>query len=232
MQSEFDSLTSKGVFEPCYALPSDRTTVTLKIVNTVKYNADAEISRYKTRLCAKGFTQILGQGYDETNSPTVCLESFRLIASLACANDLDIEQVDVKTAYLNADLAEEIFCFLPAGFVAIVDTAGRESLLPSAARIPSGSYTVYYLRIVKALYARKQAGRMWHQMLTSWLKDTFQARRSQLNPCVFLFDPLDAPSLIIAIYVDDIIVAGLLQPIEKALSSGLSSRLLLPSPGT
>jgi hypothetical protein len=110
MQNEFDSLTSKGVFAPCYALPSDRTTVTLKIVNTTKYNADGAISRYKTRLRAKRFTQIPGQDYDETYSPTVCLESVRLITSLACANDLDIEQVDVKTAYPNADLAEEIFC--------------------------------------------------------------------------------------------------------------------------
>jgi hypothetical protein len=106
--------------------------------------------------------------------------------------------------------------------VAIVDSAGRASLLPSATRIPSGSHTVDYLRIVKALYGLKQAGRMWHQMLTSWLIDTFQARRSQLDPCVFLFGPLDSPSLIIAIYVDDIIVAGLPQPIAR-LKQAISS---------
>jgi hypothetical protein len=111
----------------------------------------------------------------------VCLESVRLIASLACTNDLDIEQVDVNTACLNADLAGKKICFPPAGFVAIVDTAGRVSLLPSATRIPSGSHTVDYLRIVKALYGLNQAGRMW----TTWLIDTYQARRSQLDPCVF-----------------------------------------------
>jgi hypothetical protein len=215
MQSEFDSLTSKGVFELCYALLLDRTTVTLKIVNTIKYNADGAIQNTFVR--QKVYPDP-GPGLRRAYSPTVCLESVRLIASLACANDLDIEQVDVKTAYLNADLAEEIFCVPPAGFVVIVHTAGRVSLLPSATRIPSSSHTVDYLRIVKALYGLKQAGRM----LTSCLIDTSQARRSQLDPCVFLFGPLDAPSLIIAIYVDDIIVAGLPQPIahlKEALSS-------------
>jgi hypothetical protein len=63
-------------------------------------------------------------------------------------------------------------------------------------------------------------------MLTSWLIDTFQARRSQLDPCVFLYGPVDAPSLIIAIYVDDIIVAGLPQPIAR-LKQAPSSRFEL-----
>jgi hypothetical protein len=82
IQRELDSLTSKNVFAPCGPLPPTTTTVNLKLVNHVKYKPDNTVDRYKSRICAIGYTQIPGRDYDQTFSPTVRIESVRLLAAI------------------------------------------------------------------------------------------------------------------------------------------------------
>src|SRR6266481_4295439 len=119
-------------------------------VYRLKCDATGKIVKYKARLVAQGFTQALGIDFNETFAPVAKLTSNRIILALAALNDWEVHQVDVKNAYLNADLDEEIYMMQPPGFAA----PGRED---------------WVCLLKKALYGLKQAGRQWYACIT----DTF-----------------------------------------------------------
>ena len=73
-----------------------------------KYNAAGEVERSKARLVAQGYTQREGIDYHETYAPVVRMASIRVLLSIAAIHNLEIHQMDVKTAFLNGDLHEEI----------------------------------------------------------------------------------------------------------------------------
>ena len=74
-----------------------------------KGNSKANVERYKARLVAKGFTQKEGIDYKETLSPVSSNGSFRIIMALVAHYDLELHQMDVKTAFLNCDIEETIY---------------------------------------------------------------------------------------------------------------------------
>ena len=75
------------------------------------------MERYKARLVTKGFTQKEGIDYKETFSPVSTKDSFRTIMSLVAHFDLELHQMDVKTAFLNGDIEETIYMVQPENFV-------------------------------------------------------------------------------------------------------------------
>jgi hypothetical protein len=93
---------------------------------------------YKAQLVAKSFTQIWGQDYREMFSPAVCFESVCYITSHAALNDWEIDAMDVKTAFLNGDLEEEIYIEQPEGWA----VKGKED---------------YVCLLKQAIYGLKQA---------------------------------------------------------------------------
>jgi len=129
-------------------LPRGRTPVKCRWVFRVKRGAEGEVIRYKARLVAKGFTQRYGIDYLETFALVVKLTSLRIILALAAARNYEIDQTDIKTAYLLGKLEEEIYMEIPEGLVVEESSSSRKRKV---------------CKLLKGLYGLKQSGRIWNQ---------------------------------------------------------------------
>jgi hypothetical protein len=111
-EEERDAFYRMGVFE-IVPRPKGRKIVGSKWVFRTKRGPDGEIQKYKARVVAQGFTQVEGIDYDETFAPVAKLTSIRTFLALAAELDLEVHQMDVKSAYLNGVLEEEIYMESP-----------------------------------------------------------------------------------------------------------------------
>ena len=187
MTNEIESLRENDVWD-LVPLPPGRKAIGCKWIYKVKRDADGNIERFKSRLVAQGFSQKYGIDYDETFSPVVRFESIRTIIALAAQYGLKLHQMDVKTAFLNGELKEEIYMRQPDGFTA------------------TGDEKTYVCKLKRSLYGLKQSARCWNSELDKQLR---AMGFSQLNsdPCVYIKDN-GGEVFIIAVYVDDLILGG------------------------
>jgi hypothetical protein len=194
---EIDALAKNGTWV-LVDLPPGRKTVKSKWV--FKHKADG---RFRARLVAKGFTQIQGIDYDETFSPVARFESLRLLLALAALEDWEIHQMDVKSAFLNGLLDEEIYMEQPEGFIN-QDQSDKVCLLK------------------KALYGLKQASRAWNSQFHGVLIGLgFTRTHSDAG----IYHRRDAGgNLIIILYVDDITILGDSRDAVNQIKIKLSSR--------
>ena len=116
MEDEMRSMNTNKVWE-LEEIPKGVKTVGCKWVYKTKCDSKGNVERYKARLVAKGFTQREGIDYNETFSPVSCKDSFRIIMALVAHYNLELHQMDVKTAFLNGDLYENVYMAQPKGFV-------------------------------------------------------------------------------------------------------------------
>jgi hypothetical protein len=98
-------------------IPDGVKTVDCKWVYKTKRDSKGNVERLKARLVAKGFTQREGVDYNETFSPVSKKDSFRIVMALVAHYDLELHQMDVKTAFLNGNLHETVYMAQPEGFV-------------------------------------------------------------------------------------------------------------------
>jgi len=117
-----------------------------------KYRADGTIERYKARLVARGFSQTKGVDYEETFAPVVKFQSLRAVIALAAANGWVLHQMDVKTAFLQGTLKEEVFMEQPQG----LEVVGMEDKV---------------CRLNKSIYGLKQSPRAWYQRLETEMEN-------------------------------------------------------------
>ena len=193
IQTELVMLQSLGTWE--YAeLPGDKRAVGHKWVFTVKYTPTGQIDRFKARLTAQGFSQVSGENFLETFSPTMRVESMRVLLAIAAHEDLEVRQVDVVSAYPRSKLHAEVYMKPPEGL-----------------ECPLGKV----LRLNTSLYGLKQSGREWyieacHGLLSIGLRPTAS------DPSVFANEDR---SLILGLYVDDMmIISKDIDLIKKTIS--------------
>jgi hypothetical protein len=150
MQEKYDSLMANNTCT-LVPLPIGRKLVSCKWVFKIKQGANGDVERYKARLVAKGFTQTYGVDYNKSFAPVVKFTSIHCIITLAASEDMEIHQMDVKIAFLNGELEEDIYMEQPQGFV----HQGDEHIV---------------CKLHKSLYGLKQSPRAWNQKLNTFFK--------------------------------------------------------------
>ena len=182
IMTEIRNLESFGTWD-WVPRPRDRKLVDSTWTFRVKANQKGEVDRMKARLCARGYREIWGQDYVETHAPVTCLTSWRACMALAAQCKRKIAVLDIKSAYLMADIKEDIYLSPPEGL-----------------KVPAGKEG-YVLKLRRSLYGLKQAGRYWNQLLSQKMKE-LGLRQSVADPCLFLND--EGGSLMtINVHVDD-----------------------------
>ena len=122
--------------------PKGRKVIGSKWAFRVKRGPDGSIQKHKARIVAQGFTQVEGIDFDQTFTPVAKFSSLRTVFALATKHDLELHQMDVKAAYLNTDLKEDLYMEASPGF-----------------EIPEG----HVLKLKKGVYGMKQGGRVWYE---------------------------------------------------------------------
>jgi len=133
-------------------LPEGKDAIGVKWVYKTKSNAEGKIDRHKARLVVKGYKQQQGKDYDETFAPVARMETVRTVLSIAAQHKWKIYQMDVKSAFLNGVLKEEVYVEQPPGY----EVEGQEHKV---------------CKLKKALYGLKQAPRAWYSRIDAYLID-------------------------------------------------------------
>lgn len=169
-------------------LPEGKQAVGLKWIFKSKYDADGVLLKRKARLVAKGYSQREGVDFDEVFAPVARMETIRILLALGAHKGWPIYQLDVKSAFLNGDLQEEVYVSQPQGFV----VQGEEM-------------KVY--KLSKALYGLRQAPRAWYNKVHKCFID-LGFERSSNEPTLYTKHQGHAHILLLCIYVDDIVYMG------------------------
>ncbi|KAD3067741.1 hypothetical protein E3N88_35621 [Mikania micrantha] len=186
MKDELKSMKTNNVWT-LTELPTGAKPVGCKWVYKTKLDPNGNIERYKARLVAKGYTQREGIDYQETFSPVSRKDSLRIVMALVAHFDLELHQMDVKTAFLNGDLHEDVFMKQPEGF----EPKGKEHMV---------------CKLNKSIYGLKQASRQWYIKFDEVMKK-HNFIKNQVDQCIYL-KISGSKFVILVLYVDDILLAS------------------------
>ncbi|KAJ4717014.1 Retrovirus-related Pol polyprotein from transposon TNT 1-94 [Melia azedarach] len=169
--------------------PRDRKIVTCKwIYKKEEGETSVEGIKYKARVVARGFTQREGVDYNEIFSPVVRHTSIRVLLAIVAHQDLELEQLDVKTAFLHGELEEEIYMTQPDGF----QVPGKED---------------YVCKLKKSLYELKQSLRQRYKRFDSYIIEIGYTR-SPYDCCVYYSKATNGSLIYLVLYVDDMLIAA------------------------
>lgn len=187
---EYKGLLAIGTFEfiRLSDVPPSANIMRCHLVFDLKRNGDGSIDKFKARLVADGNTQRYGVDFDRMFSTVAKLSTLRIVFAIAAARDLNLSSIDIRQAYLQATLNEELYMHVPPG-------------MPDADA--DGNKLVARLR--RSLYGLKQAGREWHVLLTHTLK-SWGFTQSAIDVCLFTYSR-GSSTLIIVVWVDDCVIA-------------------------
>jgi hypothetical protein len=185
MNEEYCSLMKNDTWD-LVPLPKGRKIVRCKWVYRTKCASDGSVERHKTRLVAKGFSQVEGIDYNETFSPVEKMNSICLVLALVASHKWEVHQMDVKSPFLHRYLQEEIYMEQPPVYV------HNDSGL--------------VCRFKKSLYGLKQAPRGWYAKMDIFLIATGFSR-CHSDPNVYT-KKVGSHLIILVLYVDDLILTG------------------------
>jgi hypothetical protein len=187
MEEEIKSIERNNTWQ-LVSLPHNKKSIAVKWVYKVKHNSDGSIAKHKARLVTKGFLQKEGIDYTEIFAPVARLETVRLVVSVAYQFSWPIVQLDVKSAFLNGSLEEEVYVEQPQGF-----------------RVKGEEHKV--LKLNKALYGLKQAPRAWNKRIDDFLKQLGYAKCT-VEHGVYVKGQNQNALSIVCLYVDDLLITG------------------------
>ncbi|GJW46972.1 retrovirus-related pol polyprotein from transposon TNT 1-94 [Tanacetum coccineum] len=202
MQDELHQFDRLKVWE-LVDKPFGKMIIKLKWLWKNKKDEDQTVIRNKARLVAKGYAQEEGIDFEESFAPVARLEAVRIFVAHAAHKSFPIYQMDVKTAFLNGPLKEEVYVAQPEGFVD-----------------PDHPEKVYLLR--KALYGLKQAPRAWYDELSNFLMSK-GFTKGTIDPTLFKIK-YGEDILLVQIYVDDIIFGSTNPKYSKRFEKLMHSR--------
>jgi hypothetical protein len=153
----------------------------------VKRDEHEAVFKHKARLVVKGYMQRHGIDYDKVFASVARLDSVCLLIALAAHEGWEVHHMDVKSAFLNDDLQEEVYVEEPSGFI----VAGKEHKV---------------LKLKKALYGLHQVPRAWNAKLDDTLL-SLGFRRTPLKHVIYVRRN-DNAQLVVGVYVDDLIITG------------------------
>lgn len=186
INSELDSIMYNHTWD-LVDLPKGSKPIRCKWIFRKKLRTDGTIDKFKARLVVVGYTQKKEIDYFDTYSPVTKISTIRSLVALAAIHGLIVHQMDVKTAFLNGDLREEIYVEQPEGYV----IQGQENKV---------------CKLRKSLYGLKQAPKQWYEKFDQTLvSDGYIVNSS--DTCVYskLFGQ---ECVIICLYVDDMLIFG------------------------
>ena len=184
MQKEINSLCTNETWD-VVELPEGERVVGARWVYTVKLDNHNNVVKYKARYVAKGYVQRWGIDYDQSFAPTARLSTIRVLLQMCVQYDLTIlHQIDVSSAYLNADIDVDLYIEQPKGF-----------------EIKKNKVC----KLKKSIYGLKQAGKLWNQVSDDFLLG-IGFEKSNVDHC--LYKKKDNNHVVyILVWVDDLIIA-------------------------
>eukprot|EP00877_Chromochloris_zofingiensis_P010252 jgi/Chrzof1/5480/Cz16g04260.t1 len=185
MDSEYASLIANGTWT-LEKPPTDIRPIPVKWVYKVKRDTSGNIERFKARLVAQGFWQQEGVDYDEVFAPVSKYATFRTLMAKAAEEDMELHKLDVKTAFLQGNLEEDVWIQQPRGY-----EEGSSELA---------------CHLHKPLYGLKQAPRAWHQRLQQELLAVGYTA-SAADPSLYWYC-INGDYVYLLVYVDDILIAA------------------------
>ena len=188
MQEEIESLYKNETWV-LVKPPTRQRIVGCKWIFKIKKGSHGvEKARYKARLVAKGYSHVLGVDFNDVFSSVVKHSSIRVLLALIVMHNLELKQLDVKTAFLHGELEEDIYMQPPKGFV----VEGKED---------------HVCLLKKSLYGLKQSSRQWYKRFDSFMVGNGYSR-SNYDSCVYFRKTHDGSFIYFLLYVDEMLIAA------------------------
>ena len=184
MSEELEALQKTHTWD-LVPLPEGKRAIGSRWVYKIKTKSDGSVERYKARLVAKGFTQEYGLDFEETFAPVAKMTTIRTLIAVAAVRKWNISQMDVKNAFLNGDLNEEVYMAPPPG---VLHKTGE------------------VCKLRKALYGLKQAPRAWFEKFSDVIL-SLGFSNSEHDSALFV-KHTSAGRILLSLYVDDMIITG------------------------
>ena len=163
MEEELQSMYDNEVWT-LTKLPENKTAVGSKWVFKTKTDDQGNANKFKARLVAQGFNQKYGTDYDEVFAPVAKITTLRTLLVVAGKTGMKVRHFDVKTAFLNGNLDEDVYMKQPEGFL----VKEKEDLV---------------CKLNKSIYGLKQSARVWNQKFDNTLvQNGFE--KSEADPCL------------------------------------------------
>ena len=214
--AELQAHVTNGTWELAQ-LPPGKRAIGSRWVFKVKRKPDGSIDKYKGRVVAQGYSQIAGIHYGEVFASTARMAAMRAVIAQAAIEDMELETVDISTAFLNGDIDREIYMKIPEG----LEVDGEPA--------PGEDPKKWVLRLLKGLYGIKQGPRIWALKLHSVLSE-IGFERTDCDYSVYIYRRDDV-KVILPIHVDDLLIASNSRDAIQKVKSDLAARFKIHDQG-